>query len=209
MAWEHRSRGMLKRCSAIFAVIELWLPISSLEIPRELAGDDWVIEGNCSVEGACVSSPNYPEPYGNKDYCLISLPKPTIVEVPVFETEKGYDKLTINGRVFSGTRLLGETFTVWTDIIWRSDESVVERGWQLCLMSLTCADGLPLMPVTVKECPPGSTPLPSCDEAAPGELCEGDGKCGTRTGGKCNHVSCHESHFTMLTTPNYSSACSI
>ena len=188
VAWENRSRGMLKRCSAIFAAIELWLPTSSLPIPRQLQAEgqaeseaEWVIEGNCTVDGVCVSSPNFPEPYGNKDYCLISLPKPALLEVTAFETEKGYDKLTVNGKQFSGTSLLGDSFNAWTNITWRSDESVVERGWQFCLVTLTCADGLPLIPVAVRDCPPGSAALPSCDEAAPGDLCEGDGKCGTRT----------------------------
>ena len=177
---------MLKRCSAIFAAIDLWLPTSSL-IPRQLqelqdeSETEWVIEGNCTVDGVCVSSPNFPEPYGNKDYCLISIPKPALVEVTAFETEKGYDKLTVNGKQFSGTSLLGDRFNAWTDIIWRSDESVVEKGWQFCLVTLSCADGLPLTPVAVQDCPPGAAALPSCDEAAPGELCEGDGKCGTRT----------------------------
>lgn len=178
---------MLKRCSAIFAAIELWLPTSSLPIPRQLQAEgaeseaEWVIEGNCTVDGVCVSSPNFPEPYGNKDYCLISLPKPSLLEVTAFETEKGYDKLTVNRQQFSGTSLVGDSFNAWTNITWRSDESVVERGWQLCLVTLTCADGLPLIPVAVSDCPPGSAALPSCDEAAPGELCEADGKCGTRT----------------------------
>lgn len=44
----------------------------------------------------------------------------------------------------------------------------------------TGADGLPLVPVPVQDCPPGSVSLPSCDQASPGELCEGDGQCGTR-----------------------------
>lgn len=190
---------MLKRCSAIFAAIELWLPTSSLPIPRQLQAEgqaeseaEWVIEGNCTVDGVCVSSPNFPEPYGNKDYCLISLPKPALLEVTAFETEKGYDKLTVNGKQFSGTSLLGDSFNAWTNITWRSDESVVERGWQFCLVTLTCADGLPLIPVAVRDCPPGSAALPSCDEAAPGDLCEGDGKCGTRT----DVNNCYDEFFT-------------
>jgi len=63
--------------------------------------------------------------------------------LPFPESSSGYDKLSVNGRRYSGTSLLGETFTAWTDLTWRSDESVVERGWQFCLIHLTCAmDGL-------------------------------------------------------------------
>jgi len=169
------------RCSAV--LINLCLVTANLK---------WVLEGNCSVSEDCVASPNYPEPYGNKDYCLISLPKPSLIEVTAFETEKGYDKLSVNGRRYSGTSLLGETFTAWTDLTWRSDESVVERGWQFCLIHLTCADGLPLVPVPVQDCPPGSVSLPSCDQASPGELCEGDGQCGTRT----DVNNCYDASFT-------------
>ena len=67
------------RCSVV--VINLCLVTANLK---------WVLEGNCSVADDCVTSPNYPEPYGNKDYCLISLPKPSLIEVTAFETEKGY-----------------------------------------------------------------------------------------------------------------------
>ena len=67
------------RCSAV--LINLCLVTANLK---------WVLEGNCSVSEDCVASPNYPEPYGNKDYCLISLPKPSLIEVTAFETEKGY-----------------------------------------------------------------------------------------------------------------------
>jgi len=44
----------------------------------------------------------------------------------------------------------------------------------------SCSDGLELVPVAIPDCPPSGEDLPNCNDAAPGELCEGDGRCGTR-----------------------------
>lgn len=41
-----------------------------------------------------------------------------------------------------------------------------------------CADGLQLTPIAAADCPSDANIQP-CDEVAPGELCEGDGECGT------------------------------
>ena len=120
-------------------------------------------------------------PMGTRTIASSLCPSRHFLKWPPSKRRRDDDKLTVNGKQFSGTSLLGDSFNAWTNITWRSDESVVERGWQFCLVTLTCADGLPLIPVAVRDCPPGSAALPSCDEAAPGDLCEGDGKCGTRT----------------------------
>lgn len=91
------------------------------------------------------------------------------------------DFLTIHGVPYSGTGPSKKTFALWTNISWRSDASVAERGWKICLAAAPfCSDGLPLTPVEIKDCPPESMVLPSCEEANPGDLCEG-GDCGTRT----------------------------
>jgi len=47
-------------------------------------------------------------------------------------------------------------------------------------MPPSCSDGLELVPVAIPDCPPSGEDLPNCNDAAPGELCEGDGRCGTR-----------------------------
>merc|ERR1712048_1469844 len=43
---------------------------------------------------------------------------------------------------------------------------------------LTCADGLSLSPVPACECP-SNPDIANCDDVSAGELCEGDGECGT------------------------------
>ena len=147
-----------------------------------VSGSPWSVEGPCESVGACVQSPNYPGQYGNNQWCNLSVPKPSVVTIVDFFTEVDMDFLTLHGIPFSGSGPSKKTFTLWTNITWRSDASVAERGWKICLEAPPfCADGLPLTPVQVKDCPNGTTVLPSCAEALPGELCEADGECGTRT----------------------------
>merc|ERR1712048_576854 len=43
---------------------------------------------------------------------------------------------------------------------------------------LACADGLSLSPVPACECP-SNPDIANCDDVSAGELCEGDGECGT------------------------------
>ena len=65
------------------------------------------------------------------------------------------------------------------DIVVRGSYS--DKGWRICVEKLpSCSDGLELVPVAIPDCPPGGEDLPNCHDAAPGELCEGDGSCGTR-----------------------------
>lgn len=153
----------------------------------------WTVEGPCEILGACVTSPNYPEEYGDYESCNLSLPKPSVITVVDFVTEPQMDFLTINTVPFSGTGPYKKTFTLWTNITWRSDASVGDRGWKLCLEAAPyCSDGLPLTPIAVKDCPSGSTVLPNCEEAEPGELCDGNGKCGTRE----DVNNCYDQYYT-------------
>ena len=61
-----------------------------------------VLSGPCEYFGQCVRSKNYPDPYGNNEECRIQpVNKPLRVEF--FDTEAGFDSLTINGVEYSGT----------------------------------------------------------------------------------------------------------
>jgi len=81
-----------------------------------------------------VESPNYPEPYGPNERCEFSLPPNSVVTIVDFATELNYDRLTINGRDYSGPghAIVGKPFVV-ESLSWRTDESRSERGWKLCL----------------------------------------------------------------------------
>ena len=93
----------------------------------------WIVEGDCGTFASCVESPHFPQPYGNRERCVLSLPQPSVVRVPIFSTEESFDVLRVNGVYYSGGSLAGESLVVWSNITWSSDSSVVGQGWQLCL----------------------------------------------------------------------------
>jgi len=94
----------------------------------------WVVEGNCAVDSAlCVTSPNFPSLYGDRESCRISvdeaLAKPVVAKS--FDTESEYDILKVNDREYSGT--LGPDMVLPTSpITWSSDIGTVKSGWRLC-----------------------------------------------------------------------------
>lgn len=96
-------------------------------------------------------------------------PEQKIPQMPSFSESKCFPLHGIDGlkRVIVPNRFRNES----------SDDTNPTEMW---VGISTGADGLPLVPVPVQDCPPGSVSLPSCDQASPGELCEGDGQCGTR-----------------------------
>jgi len=95
-----------------------------------------VNSGTCKVTsgGNCVTSPNYPSSYGNRQTCDITAPEVPL-DVKDFWTENNYDYITINGQRFQGRRRSSRPSGVkpTEDITWRSDGSVTRRGWKLCV----------------------------------------------------------------------------
>ena len=86
----------------------------------------------CQVSGNCVS--DGAGSHGNNEACTIQVQTTGTISSPEFNTESGYDYITIGGRRYSGDRgpndvavFAGSTFT------WRSDSSVTRPGWRLCL----------------------------------------------------------------------------
>jgi len=95
----------------------------------------WTLEsGPCTQSGPCISSPNFPDVYGNHQSCEIEVP-PGVTEaisVVAFDTEDGYDYLWVNGHGYSGADgPAGVTPT--SSITWSSDSSVMKSGWKMCL----------------------------------------------------------------------------
>ena len=142
----------------------------------------WQYSGPCQVSGACLRSPNFPSKYGVNERCEAFLPDFSVVTVRSFATETFKDFLTIDGQWYSGPQWFGpQSFVIRSGISWASDGVGNGKGWELCVEgSPSCVDGLPLIPVSVKDCPAGTEALPNCHAASPGDLCEGDGTCGTR-----------------------------
>ena len=155
------------------------------------AGDQWIVGGPCTVNDRCLLSPNYPSPYGPNQSCVASLPTFSVIRIQSFLTWKYFDSLTVNGYKYSGSGLRGTSTVLWSNISWTSSGwNQMElgmpllphmRGWRICVEKPpSCSDGLELVPVAIPDCPPSGEDLPNCNDAAPGELCEGDGRCGTR-----------------------------
>ena len=60
--------------------------------------------GPCTVEGACVSSPNYGEgSYDNNEACTIHPIASGTISVNSFETEQCCDHLIVGGNQYSGS----------------------------------------------------------------------------------------------------------
>jgi len=152
----------------------------SQEIWKNLPG----APNQCEINGHCLQSPNFPQEYGPYEGCLVKLPPYSVILVTAFSTEKR-DMLVINGNAYSGDddSMINRSFVIRpeTDVIsWVTDGSGSRSGWQLCLDTPpACSDGFPV-PVTGKDCPSSIEKLSSCETAALGALCIGDGTCHTR-----------------------------
>ena len=57
----------------------------------------------CTATGECVQSPNYPDDYGRFERCVITVERDGVLDVEAFDLEDGYDFLTLNGMVYTGT----------------------------------------------------------------------------------------------------------
>ena len=90
--------------------------------------------GGCPItdDGQCVTTPNFPRNYGDSETCSITVAQGKTVSATDFETERHWDKLTINGVVYSGTDG-PQSVQPTRAITWSSDRSHNEGGWKLCV----------------------------------------------------------------------------
>jgi len=115
----------------------LWVGEGSAPTPAPTPAppaNTWEVTGaGCRVSGNCITSLNHPENYGNYEECEIRAYKVDIT-VEAFNTEEGYDVLTMGGRQYSGSGSFSNPPNgMYTGTIgWSSDVSVVKSGWQLC-----------------------------------------------------------------------------
>ena len=94
--------------------------------------------GDCSVTGDCFRSPNYPSHYGDSQSCTITVHSGGILSVSAFDTEKNYDKLTVNGVVYSGSSgPSGVSVSAGATITWLSDSSSTSSGFEICLQGMS------------------------------------------------------------------------
>merc|ERR1719323_1863693 len=119
--------------NALLCVAEGGAPPTPTPAPTPApAPGSWVIDGSgCEMSGNCIQSNNHPSNYGNGEQCTIQLYGSIPITVEAFNTESGYDMLTVAGTRYSGTS--GPSSGSYTGVIsWSSDYSVTKSGWKLC-----------------------------------------------------------------------------
>jgi len=119
--------------NALLCVAEGGAPPTPTPAPTPApAPGSWVIDGSgCEMSGNCIQSNNHPGNYGNGEQCSIQLYGSIAITVEAFNTESGYDMLTMGGTRYSGTS--GPSSGSYTGAIsWSSDYSVTKSGWKLC-----------------------------------------------------------------------------
>eukprot|EP00929_Paragymnodinium_shiwhaense_P112790 TRINITY_DN81061_c0_g1_i1.p1 TRINITY_DN81061_c0_g1~~TRINITY_DN81061_c0_g1_i1.p1 ORF type:complete len:997 (-),score=199.83 TRINITY_DN81061_c0_g1_i1:83-3073(-) len=103
--------------------------------PSRIVESKWsVSEGDCSVDtDGCMLSPNFPQEYGVADKCVFSVEDdaPKMV-VESFDTEEGFDTLSVNGVEYSGNGKDLSGVEPWMPITWSSDVSGVGKGFKIC-----------------------------------------------------------------------------
>jgi hypothetical protein len=95
-----------------------------------------LVTGTCQITdgygGTCATSPNYPELYSNDETCIIRAPVGATLDVQSFQTENGYDFLTVNGARYDGSSGPNGVMLATSDIYWFSDSSIRQSGWKIC-----------------------------------------------------------------------------
>ena len=93
---------------------------------------------NFAAEGACAATSTTDGQYNNSESCLVEFAQPVLLQVYFFDTEMGYDSLTVDpglqngtwGTAYSGTE--GPDGVAATNLSWTSDSSVVRGGFKVC-----------------------------------------------------------------------------
>eukprot|EP00929_Paragymnodinium_shiwhaense_P097486 TRINITY_DN5914_c0_g2_i1.p1 TRINITY_DN5914_c0_g2~~TRINITY_DN5914_c0_g2_i1.p1 ORF type:complete len:607 (-),score=127.06 TRINITY_DN5914_c0_g2_i1:202-2022(-) len=112
--------------------VPLPLPTSS-QTAAPAASFEWSVSGACTIDDqGCISSGNYPLDYANGGKCTITNAAALgVIEVDGFNTEIGYDVLTVNGEKYSGTTG-PHGVTPTADITWQADSDLAAMGWKIC-----------------------------------------------------------------------------
>lgn len=97
-----------------------------------------IANGTCVItnEGGCIKSHHASGDYGSGEECAISVnggnfKGPVELDVVGFDTERSFDKLTVNNEEYSGARG-PQGVEPSGQIKWVSDGSVVKSGWEIC-----------------------------------------------------------------------------
>jgi len=93
--------------------------------------DMFMLNGDCHVDGDCISSANYPNLYGPSESCMVTL-KEDLYLIPGAEFDIHTDTLQIGDTAVTSTAHVPVTMSTGSSIIWESDATVNRLGWQIC-----------------------------------------------------------------------------
>jgi hypothetical protein len=104
--------------------------------------------------------------YGNYERCTITATQDLLVHAEGgFNTESGFDYITINNVRYMGTNApSGVSMSSGDTMTWYSDGSVTRGGWVLCAHH-------PSPPALPPPTPPPAPPISSCDAGSTCGLC--------------------------------------
>merc|ERR1719215_1601202 len=118
----------------------LWTPTTGNTTTRPGTRPYFTATGPCMVDNeGCATSGNWPGNYGNQENCVLTPVRNsgTGIAVRAFNTERRYDRLTVNGRAYSGGTPPADGTVLNGDVTWLSDFSVTTAGWKICFQSDT------------------------------------------------------------------------
>lgn len=95
-----------------------------------------IVDGDCTTSDGCVRSANYPSSYGSDERCTIFFDQASVSLTPTsFVTEAFNDALEVDGANYSGEGgwTGDDPFEVTSSIIWESDGSAENAGWEFCV----------------------------------------------------------------------------
>jgi len=115
-----------------------------------------ITSGECGLtKEGCITSPNFPQPYGSNEHCEIAVATKSgdggvVLNVEAFDTEGGYDWLSVDNNKYSGNGS-PELAKATKKISFNSDGSVSRSGWQICASQFTHPDPAKIYHATCKD----------------------------------------------------------
>jgi len=149
-------------------------PLRAVQLSGDFAGNGLSAQGT-EGGGACVSLSGKTassivvaregrvttltlKPYADEDMAKIDVRGPAVIRFTFFKTEDVYDVMEIDGKEYSGDELPPVHFVPEgrkTRMIWRSDDSTTEEGWEC-----TVTSGMSVVRMPGRECDFGALETP-------------------------------------------------
>jgi len=140
------------------------VPVVTTTTAAPVVTDFFTMAGgsDCTVNGNCVTSANWPSPHGDNEGCSITVDVDSSVAVNSnFEIERNYDYLRINNDAKWTAEEIPSSLSAGSTISWSTDGSVTKTGWELCFGESDGSNPVTSPPVNT------NTPLPTDNTNTP------------------------------------------